>query len=63
MTYLIRIILIGLIIYLIARMINRYFAISKDSGDESGQDKKNTSGKKKISKDTGEYIDYEELDN
>ena len=62
MTYLIRIILIGLIIYLIARMVNRYFEISKDSGDESGQDKKNTSGRKKISKDTGEYIDYEDLD-
>ena len=62
MTYLIRIILIGLIIYLIGRMFVRFFEISKDSGHESGQDKKNTTGSKKISKDTGEYIDYEDLD-
>jgi len=62
MTYLIRIVLIGLIIYLIIRMFARYFAITKDSGHESGTDNKNTPDKKKISRDTGEFIDYEEVD-
>jgi len=62
MTYLIRIVLIGLIIFLVIRMFARYFEITKDSGQVSGGDKKNNQGKKKISKEIGEYIDYEEVD-
>ena len=62
MVYLIRIILIGLIIYLIVRMFVRYFTITDDHGHESGPDKKNNADGKKVSKDTGEYVDYEELD-
>jgi len=62
MVYLIRIILIGLIIYLVVRMFVRYFEITGDTGQESGQNGKNTPDKKKVSKETGEYIDYEEVD-
>ena len=59
---LIRIVLIGLVIYLISKIFARYFEITKDTGHESGHEKGNTTGKKKISKDTGEFVDYEDLD-
>ena len=59
---LIRIVLIGLIIYLISKIFARYFEITKDTRHESEHEKGNTSGRKKISKDTGEFVDYEEID-
>jgi hypothetical protein len=62
MVYLIRILLIGMIIYLIIRMFVRYFAITEDSGHESGPERKKPPESKKISRKTGEYIDYEEVD-
>ncbi len=59
MIILLRIILIGIIIYLLVRSFNRYFF----QGEEKKRkpEKRNSSPSKKISKETGEYIDYEEI--
>ena len=63
MIFLVRIILISLIIYLVMRIFARFNALMNDPGQEPGHDKGNhpDPGKKKISKETGEYIDYEDL--
>ena len=54
-----RIFLVGLIIYLIIRL----FMPSKSSNaSRDKQDIKNKNGSKKVSKDTGDYVDYEEVD-
>ncbi len=58
---LIRYLLIGLIVYLIARSFARYGEGSRSSSVNSGQDKDNGTGNKKVSKEVGEYIDYEEI--
>jgi large-conductance mechanosensitive channel len=60
MIILLRIILIAIIIYLLVRSFNSYF----HQGEEKEQkpENKNPSPPKKISKETGEYIDYEEID-
>ena len=60
MILLIRIILVGLIIYLLVRSFTRYFH-EEDERKHVSEDK-NSTGIKKISKDTGEYVDYEETD-
>ena len=57
---LIRYLLIGLIIYLIIRSFIRYGAednqpVRHDQGSQ-------TTGNKKVSKEIGEYVDYEEVD-
>lgn len=57
---LIRYFLVGLIIYLIIRSFIRYAAeddhsVSHDQGSQ-------TKSNKKVSKEIGEYIDYEEVD-
>jgi hypothetical protein len=62
MVYFIRIILIGLIIYLVVRMFSRYFDITRDPDQVSGQNGKNNPDTKKVSKETGEFVDYEEVD-
>jgi hypothetical protein len=57
---LIRVLLIGLIVYLIARSFVRF---GHDKTSEKRPDVKKEDGKgKKVSKEIGEYIDYEELD-
>lgn len=57
---LLRIFLIGLIIYLLFRSFFRYF----NTGEESREahEEKGSADIKKISKDVGEYVDYEEID-
>jgi hypothetical protein len=59
MIILLRIILIGIIIYLLVRSFNRYFFQGEEK--EQKPEKRNSSPPKKISKETGEYIDYEEI--
>ena len=61
MTLLIRFILISIIIYLIIRSFNRYFE-EMNSGRERGQKNENMSKTKGVSKEIGEYTDYEEVD-
>ncbi|MBN1388748.1 MAG: hypothetical protein JW965_09895 [Bacteroidales bacterium] len=59
-----RIILIGILIYLIASIIGRYLS----GGKKKGKDKDNITGsgntgrRKGVPDDVGEYIDYEEVD-
>jgi len=57
MVLLLRVFLIGLVVYLLVRSFFVYGREENDTG------KKNNSSKtsKKISKDTGEFIDYEEV--
>ncbi|HBE40357.1 MAG TPA: hypothetical protein DDW27_03995 [Bacteroidales bacterium] len=57
MVLLLRVFLIGLVVYLLVRS---FFMYGKE---ENKKDKNNndTNGSKRISKDTGEYIDYEEV--
>jgi hypothetical protein len=58
---LVRFILIGLIIYLIVRSFTKY---GDGNGPTSGQTGPHKNGKtvtKKVSKEIGEYIDYEEV--
>jgi len=62
MTLLIRFILISIIIYLIIRSFARYF---KDTDSSEQKDKAGRSDDPKskgVSKDVGEYVDYEEVD-
>lgn len=57
----IRLILFGILTYMIIRYIRRFFAglgASKDSSVKS----KPTDSKRKVSKDAGEYIDFEEME-
>jgi len=61
MTLLIRFVLISIIIYLIIRSFSRYFE-EMNSGRERGQKQENTSKSKRVSKEIGEYTDYEEVD-
>jgi hypothetical protein len=58
---LIRYILIGLIVYLIVRLFTRY---GDGDGPPTSPNDPNKNGKqetKKVSKEIGEYIDYEEV--
>jgi len=58
---LIRYILIGLIIYLIVRAFSR-FAVNKEPDASNYSPKNNNSTQdKKVSKEIGEYVDYEEV--
>lgn len=61
MIFLVRIVLISLIIYLVIRIFARFNALMNDPGQEPGHDKSNPPGRKKISKGTGEFIDYEDV--
>ena len=58
MVFLLRVFLIGLIIYLLVRS---FFMYGRSDNDQELDGKKSKNGKK-ISKDTGEYVDYEEVD-
>ena len=59
---LIRFILISLIIYLLARSFVRYWEEDKPSKRMPEPDKGSKINSKGISKEVGEYIDYEEVD-
>jgi hypothetical protein len=52
-----RIILIGVLIFLVVRMIKQFF----NGGGGGGPTINKSSEGKKVSDDTGEYIDYEEV--
>lgn len=58
MVLLLRVFLIGLIIYLLTRSFFMYGRSDKDQEQVGNKSKKD----KKISKDTGEFVDYEEVD-
>jgi seryl-tRNA(Sec) selenium transferase len=59
MVILLRIVLIGIIIYLLVRSFRRYFLGEEEKTKKT--EKSNSPSKKKISKEVGEYIDYEEI--
>jgi hypothetical protein len=58
---LIRYLLIGLIVYLIVRSFTRYGGGGGSPADLNATDKNEKPGGKKISKEIGEYVDYEEV--
>ena len=58
---LIRYLLIGLIVYLLVRSFTKFSGGSGPTAGQNGQDGKNKPPVKKVSKEIGEYIDYEEL--
>lgn len=62
MVLLIRIVLIGLIIYLLIRSFSRYR--DERENEEAGREKMNKSRVpgKKISGHVGDYVDYEDVD-
>jgi len=62
MTLLIRFILISTIIYLIIRSFTRYFEEMNTDAREREQKQENKSKSKGVSKEIGEYTDYEEVD-
>lgn len=58
---LIRYLLIGLIIYLLVRSFTKLSDGNGPKAGQNGTDGKNKPPAKKVSKEIGEYIDYEEL--
>jgi hypothetical protein len=58
----IRLILICVIVYLLVRSLVRYVIDETPSAHIDPSDKKDKIVNKKISKKTGEYVDYEEVD-
>ncbi|MBS1231745.1 MAG: hypothetical protein H6R35_583 [Bacteroidetes bacterium] len=62
MTLLIRFVLIGIIIFLIIRSFVTYFQDAVSSGQKGKGDTKDDPKSKGVSKDVGEYVDYEEVD-
>ena len=64
MILLIRFILVSLIIYLLIRSFVRFFAEGEDALHHKDQRHNKTETKNKgVSKEIGEYVDYEEVDN
>lgn len=57
-----RIVLTGILIYLIISMIGRYLSGGKKKGGDDDSDIKSTGRGKEFPGDMGEYIDYEEVD-
>ena len=62
MTLLIRFILVSIIIYLVIRSFNRYFEEVDSNSREREHKQENKTGSKGVSKEIGEYTDYEEVD-
>lgn len=60
---LIRYILICIIGYLIVRYLIIYIEKGKPTVGKSGAEKKDSAPSKKVSKEIGEYIDYEDIKN
>lgn len=58
---LVRFLLVGLIVYLIVRSFTRFGDGNVPSADQNGRDKNGKKVTKKVSKEIGEYIDYEEV--
>jgi large-conductance mechanosensitive channel len=61
MTILIRFILISLIFYLIIRSFRKFWEVEESEKRRPQQGDSKISGKG-VSKDVGEYVDYEEVD-
>ena len=59
---LIRFALIGLIVYLLVRSFMRYGSEDAQSSTNQNPGSKDNLTVKKVSKKTGEYVDYEEVD-
>jgi large-conductance mechanosensitive channel len=59
---LIRFFLVSLIVYLVIRSFLRYFNEEESSKLKKDDEKNSNLPNKKISKEVGEYIDYEEID-
>ena len=55
-----RLLLFAILFILVIRLINQFIAGAKPEKDSKIKNK--TSRDKKVSKDVGEYVDYEELD-
>lgn len=62
MILLIRFVLISLIIYLLVRSFTRFIEGEKESGQKGRPDNYRPERDKKISKEVGEFVDYEEVD-
>jgi hypothetical protein len=58
---LVRLVLVSLIIYLIVRSFIRMGEEGKSEKPVQEADKRNKADAKKVSKEIGEYIDYEEV--
>jgi hypothetical protein len=58
---LIRFALVGLIVYLIIRSFMRYIEVKKPAARGPESEKRSNTEGKRISKEIGEYIDYEEV--
>jgi len=63
MTILIRFILVSIIIYLIFRSFIRFFAEEADASRKKNEKQYDDHGSKTkgVSKEVGEYVDYEEI--
>jgi hypothetical protein len=57
-----RYILIFIIVFLITRSFFRFNQVEDNKGKDRDRSDRNKSQKKKISKEIGEYIDYEEVE-
>ncbi len=62
MILLIRVILIGLIFYLILKPIVKFFEGGEEHHDRRPPQPEKKKGKKGVPKELGEYVDYEEVD-
>lgn len=62
MTILIRFVLISIIIYLLVRSFVRYFQGDDSSVNEHERGSTNKTKQGGVSKEVGEYVDYEEVD-
>lgn len=62
MILLLRFFLISLIVYLIVRSFSQYFNAEEEPRQNSGSPQNDIKNSKKISKEVGEYVDYEEVD-
>lgn len=62
MILLIRVILVSMIIYLLIRSFVRYFAEEEDKHQVRERKYSEEKKPKGVSKELGEYIDYEEVD-
>jgi len=61
MILLIRFFLISLIVYLLVRSFSRYFNDEEEPRQNQDPAQNNIKNGKKISKEVGEYVDYEEV--
>ncbi len=62
MILLIRFILITIIIYLLVKSFVRFFNYQEPEEDLRGKNSKSGNKVKGVSKEIGEYVDYEEVD-